>query len=205
LGKIIAKNAQVMFTNQKKQLVAAGIAKGSYVAVTGEKQVWYQVLTASGVSGWINKDAVKLENYNVVQRTPGSAAGAVTTGGSGAGNGSVLKEAGHFLGVPYKWGGASIRATDCSGYLQQVFREMGVKLPRTEREQAQVGKKVDLENLRPGDRLYFNTKGRAVDHCGIYIGSDLFVHASGAKGAVVVDALSTPKYANSLVVARRDG
>jgi cell wall-associated NlpC family hydrolase len=77
-------------------------------------------------------------------------------------------------------------------------------LPRTAAEQARIGIPVSFADLRPGDRLYFAIRGGRIDHCGIYIGNGLFIHASGRHDAVVISSLSEPLYARRLVAIRRD-
>jgi peptidoglycan endopeptidase LytF len=123
----------------------------------------------------------------------------------GSGQALVVREAVRYLGAPYRYGGTSpLSGLDCSAFVQQVFARRGVRLPRTAAEQAQVGIPVSVADLRPGDRLYFSVRGRRVDHCGIYIGNGLFIHASGRHDAVVISRLDEPLYARSLVAIRRD-
>ena len=105
------------------------------------------------------------------------------------------------MGVPYVWGNTA--RDRLLRVRQAVFARLGINLPRTAREQILVGREVRWGELAPGDRLYFSTGGTYVDHTGIYIGGGRFIHASGAHGAVVVSAVSEPKYYRTLVGARR--
>jgi len=89
-----------------------------------------------------------------------------------------------FLGVPYVWGGASPAGFDCSGLVQYVYGQLGVDLPRTAAEQAQVGQPVNsLADARPGDLLAFHDP---VDHIGIYAGNGLMVVAPKTGDVVKV-------------------
>jgi cell wall-associated NlpC family hydrolase len=92
-----------------------------------------------------------------------------------------------FLGVPYVWGGETRQGTDCSGFTQTVFSELGVKLPRVSRDQWQVGTKVTYQQLRKGDLVFFKTVGDRVSHVGIVSDgpTKIFVHASSSKGVTM--------------------
>ena len=81
----------------------------------------------------------------------------------------VVANATRYLGTPYRWGGADpATGLDCSGFVQQVYEDLGVQLPRVSRDQARVGTAVpDLASAKPGDLIAF---GDPVDHIGIYIG-----------------------------------
>jgi len=90
------------------------------------------------------------------------------------------------VGINYRFGGADPDSgLDCSGLVQVVFRDAaGLFLPRTAREQSQVGERVDVKDLQPGDLVFFNTMRRAFSHVGIYLGDSRFLHAP-RKGAEV--------------------
>ncbi|MDZ7766840.1 MAG: NlpC/P60 family protein [Melioribacteraceae bacterium] len=94
---------------------------------------------------------------------------------------------------------------DCSAFTQQVFsNSVGVDLPRTAREQFNIGESVGRKNdLKFGDLLFFNTTTRSYPgHVGIYIGEDLFAHASRSLG-VTVSSLKSTYYDNRFIGARR--
>ena len=105
----------------------------------------------------------------------------------------ILKTARNFLGIPYLWGGTSIKGMDCSGFTKTSFFLNGIILPRDASQQALVGDKVDifegdtvsiaksLKNLKAGDLLFFagNKKTMRVSHTAIYIGNGEFIQAAG--------------------------
>ncbi|CAL1241341.1 C40 family peptidase [Candidatus Methylocalor cossyra] len=107
-------------------------------------------------------------------------------------------------GTPYVWGGASPEeGFDCSGFVQHVYRRHGIRLPRTAREMAEVLPPLDSRSRRPGDLVFFNTTGEPYSHVGIYIGNDDFVHASSAKGQVIVSRLDKPYWWEHFLGVRR--
>jgi cell wall-associated NlpC family hydrolase len=108
-----------------------------------------------------------------------------------------------FLGAPYRFGGMSLRGLDCSAFVKRIYSIFDINLPRTAREQAQVGQKVSREELAVGDLVFFNTR-RYISHVGIYIGNNEFVHASsGHAREVRVDSLNQPYYNKRFVKAVR--
>ncbi len=113
-------------------------------------------------------------------------------------NSRVIRTAKRYLGKRYVWGAVGPNKFDCSGFTQYVIRKSkGVKLPRVSRKQAYYGKYVSRSNLRPGDLIFFDTSRRRrgyVNHVGIYIGGNKFIHASSAKHRVVITSLNRPFY-----------
>lgn len=93
---------------------------------------------------------------------------------------AILDAARDAMGTPYAWGGTDANGFDCSGLIQYAFRQGGVGLPRTSREQAQAGAPVprDPAALRPGDILTFADDGRVVSHVGLYLGGGEFIHSA---------------------------
>jgi peptidoglycan endopeptidase LytE len=108
-----------------------------------------------------------------------------------------------FLGARYVFGGDREDALDCSSFTQQVFRKMGINLPRTAREQFAVGQVVQKGDLQKGDLLFFETYAPGASHVGIYIGDRKMVHASSADHAVVVSSLDQPRFLSKYIGARR--
>ena len=99
----------------------------------------------------------------------------------------ILTYANTFTGVPYKFGGTTPAGFDCSGYIRHVFQTVGVQLQRQADEQYTVGKKVEKQNLQPGDLVFFETYEPGVSHSGIYIGDGQFISATSSSGVAVAD------------------
>jgi cell wall-associated NlpC family hydrolase len=108
-----------------------------------------------------------------------------------------------FYGTPYRFGGSSSHAFDCSGFVQKVFKANGIELPRDSRAQAKYGYKVSLSELKPGDLLFFKTYKRDVSHVGIYIGDGKMVHAATRGGQVMVSSIHEPYYRQRFLFAKR--
>lgn len=167
---------------------------------------WYAVVMENGRLGYVSAGKVASLPYMV---TTGSVAPPASTAPSSGGSG-LKASAGmaglKYIGTPYKWGGNDLnRGIDCSGFVQQLFGNIGIDLPRTAAEQALVGQKIArAEDLRAGDRLYFWDKKRGkIGHTGIYLGNNYFVHSSSNNRGVATDDLRNPKWRNILVAARR--
>ena len=106
-------------------------------------------------------------------------------------------------GAPYRNRGVDPSGFDCSGFVQYVYQQYGLALPREVREQYRQGKKVESDRLEPGDLLFFTTVAPGASHVGIAIGGDQFVHAPSERGAVRVEHLSTTYWRTRFVGARR--
>lgn len=117
----------------------------------------------------------------------------------------VLDTADDYVGTPYEWGGTTPSGFDCSGFVQYVFRRHGVELPRTSRQQAQVGQTA-VGGLQAGDLMLFASNGGRIDHIAIYAGNNRIIHSSSSGGGVGYDDLSTQRgrwFAQRHVATRR--
>ena len=121
----------------------------------------------------------------------------------------ILAQARYYRGAPYCRGAslATGSATDCSGFVQYIYKGFKIDLPRSSAEQAQVGKVVtrnmDFSKLLPGDLLFFRRGGNHIGHAGIYLGEGKMIHASNYRTGVTVTNLRQPYYEGTFVVAKR--
>ncbi len=98
-----------------------------------------------------------------------------------------------FEGNPYVWGGTSLTTgADCSGFMQSVFRDMGINIPRTSRSQAAGGREVSLGNIKPGDLVFYKKNG-IVDHVALYIGNENVISASSPSTGIRVSVYNYRK------------
>lgn len=111
------------------------------------------------------------------------------------------------LGRRYVWGAVGQKNTfDCSGLTTYVCKKNGISIPRRAIAQSKYGKYVSRSHLKPGDLIFFDTSKRRrgyVNHVGIYIGNNKFIHASSAKKKVVITSLNKPFYSQRYKGARR--
>ena len=117
--------------------------------------------------------------------------------------GDLVRTALEFIGVPYRNGGSDPSGFDCSGFVQWVFGQHGLALPREVRDQYQAGRTIDLDEVREGDLLFFETVARGASHVGIALGHGRFVHAPSSRGVVRVEPYTASYWARRLVGARR--
>lgn len=119
------------------------------------------------------------------------------------GGDAVAETALSLQGSPYRNGGADPAGFDCSGFVEYVFARHGVWMPRTVREQFQMGRTVKADALHPGDLVFFDTGGSPASHVGVMIDSGRFVHAPSSRGQVRVESLAARYWAQRFVGARR--
>jgi cell wall-associated NlpC family hydrolase len=105
----------------------------------------------------------------------------------------------HYLGLPYRWGGASPAGFDCSGFVMYVYGRVGVALPHNGAMLWGKGRAVERRDLEPGDVVFFDGLG----HVGIFIDRGRFVHSPHSGDVVKISRLSESWYRTSYVGARR--
>lgn len=117
----------------------------------------------------------------------------------------VVEYAKNYLGYKYVAGGTSpSTGFDCSGFTQYVYKNFGITLNRTSKDQIKNGIAVEKNDLQLGDIVIFNNEANtAIGHVGIYVGEGNFIHASNPKGGVKITTLTTGYYAKRYVGARR--
>ena len=108
-----------------------------------------------------------------------------------------------YRGVPYRNGGSDPSGFDCSGFVQWVFAQHGLRLPREVHDQYQMGSEIDRDDVQPGDLVFFETVSRGASHVGIALGGDEFVHAPSSRGVVRVESYTSDYWKRRFVGARR--
>ena len=109
-----------------------------------------------------------------------------------------------YLETPYVYGGNNRSGIDCSAFTQNVMSKLSIHLPRTARQQYQEGKEIsNMNELNYGDLVFFDTRKSVFPgHVGIYLGENLFVHAS-RSGGVTVSSLKSSYFNKRFISARR--
>jgi cell wall-associated NlpC family hydrolase len=128
---------------------------------------------------------------------------------NGSRGAAVVAIAKRYLGVPYVYGGTSPNGFDCSGFVQYVFREHGIELPRTSRQMANAGVRlpVRIASLSPGDLMLFSGTTSTISHVAIYAGNGRILHSSSSGHGVKYDELDDTRrgryFTSHFVAARR--
>lgn len=121
----------------------------------------------------------------------------------------LLADARNHLNAPYRRGSSleRSRATDCSGFVQYIYGNFNIDLPRSSAEQSQVGKlaarDMNFAQLKPGDLLFFRRSGQRIGHVGIYMGEGKMIHASDHRRGVTITDLGESRLARTFVMAKR--
>ena len=110
-----------------------------------------------------------------------------------------------YLGIRYRRGGSNPKTgLDCSGLVQNVFSQsLGLQLPRTAAAMARMGDKIERDELKPGDLVFFNTARRANSHVGIYVGGGQMLHAPSSGGVVRIEDIGKKYWRTRFNGARR--
>lgn len=209
VAKVVHGGAKIRRLPESGAVTLYSCATGTEIAVLKQHGAWSAILMSDRSTGWMPTRYIRFTGTSVDISTQ-----VITDNGDGGNDGTNWKggyESNHpavryalqWLGTPYRYGGQSRNGIDCSSLVQKSFASCGLRLPRVSRDQAKVGKAVAPENLQPGDRLYFSASGTHVDHTGIYMGSGLYVHASGSARKVTVSRLAERRSWNIFVGARR--
>jgi cell wall-associated NlpC family hydrolase len=99
------------------------------------------------------------------------------------------------LGIPYVFGGETLKGMDCSGFTQFIFKQVGITLPRVSKDQGKIGTQIDKKNSslwRKGDLITFDySKDGTVDHIGIYMGNGTMIHTNTPATGINVKAVTS--------------
>ncbi|MFC4639409.1 C40 family peptidase [Deinococcus hohokamensis] len=184
---------------------------GTYTVKAGD--TLYSVARATGMdaSALMRLNGLSSTTIQVGQRLNTGAAATkaatparATVSAPSRGSAFVRSAATRFLGIRYVLGGSGGRGIDCSGYTMNVFRQLGINLPRTAAGQWGAGVPVNRSNLREGDLVFFNTTGRSASHVGIYLGGGMMANANSYHGRSMIEPLfSNPYWASRYQGARR--
>lgn len=161
------------------------LSGGTVVTVLAEAgDGWYQVSTDS-LTGYVSGEYLTVVDAKTLEE--------LSTKGL-----QLVELAMEYLGVPYRYGGASPSGFDCSGFVYYLCKSLGVSVPRTATSQWNGGyDKVSKSELQPGDLVFFSnySGGSSIGHVGIYIGNNEFIHSSSpTSGGVIISGMAESYY-----------
>ncbi len=165
-------------------------------AADRDGDTWFQVEVA-GAQGWVYGSYLQQISEEELDRRQSTTRGGVRS--------TVADVALQYVGYRYVWGGTSPQTGfDSSGFLFYVYKTMGRPIPRDYWGMMAQGEPVALNQLQPGDLVFFvNTYKGGLSHGGIYIGNSQFVHAIDERRGVQVDSLWNSYYTSRYYGARR--
>ena len=157
----------VFNSTDKKKTVISDLVLGDLLEVVSESKGYLKVRFPDGRSGFVKKkDCISWNEW--ISRKPNA--------------NDIIETATQMMGIPYLWGGASAKATDCSGLTKITFYTQGIILTRDASQQARYGEHPDFtnyNNLQPADLLFFGRNSQHITHVGIYLGKEEYLNASG--------------------------
>ena len=161
--------------------VVTDLVLGDLFEVESRVKGFLKIRIPDGRSGYVKKaDCISFDDWSYSQPNVQS----------------ILSFARQMMGSPYLWGGTSSKAVDCSGFVKLVYYAQGIILARDASQQARYGESIDfnnMNNLQPGDLLFFGSSAQHISHEGIYLGKGDFIHSSGRVHISSIDP-SDPKY-----------
>ena len=179
-------NSSVNFrsASNTSSTVLGELKNGTAVTVVGTEGDWSKV-TYAGKTGYIRSDYLAMTGGTELNPSNNAASYNVSTQRA-----SVLNYAAQFLGVPYVYGGSTPSGFDCSGFTSYVFKNTVGSIPRVAQAQYDATTRVSLENLLPGDLVFFGSSAYSISHVGIYVGSNQFIHAPHTGEVVKYESLT---------------
>lgn len=154
---------------------------------------WIQIKLVDGNVAWIQKGDIRMNPHPLNMQ-------------------QMLRLSHQFAGSPYIWGGKSSFGFDCSGFVQTLYEQIGVNLPRDGSMQIQydllkpVGQDhhLDAKYLQPGDLLYFGIDGKTISHAGVYLGNNKYISSTTHERPMVqVNDIRDAWWQKIFITARR--
>jgi len=185
--------------------VISSLKKGTSVEILDTNKDWHKVKVGSKLGYVAAKFVTSATATSKSSRSTAAVTLSVLTDSDNSNISNVVAYAKKFVGVKYVYGGTSPNGFDCSGFIGYVYKNFGVNLNRSAESMYSNGTRVSKSALRAGDILFFDASSRkasgAIDHAGIYLGGDKFIHASSSNGEVRIQSLS--EYRGTYIGAKR--
>lgn len=181
----IMMNEQSERLNQ--QLIVPDISSPVANNIVTSNTVTSNIVKSNKVTSNTAKKAQKKTSNKTVKKTTPKKIANIASNPQGV---AIATYAQKFNGNPYVYGGTSLtKGADCSGFTQSVYKQFGIKLPRTASAQAKVGIEIPLSNIEPGDLVFYSSGGNTVTHAAIYIGNNKIIHARTPAHGIGINSM----------------
>ena len=200
IGTVTASTLNIRSGAGTKYSVVTKASKGSKVEILESSNGWYKVKLSNGKIGWGSGSYISVttsnnsnSNSNTENTTPSQ--NKVET---------VVNLAYAQLGKPYVWGAEGPNSFDCSGLIHYVYKQAGVSMPRSSKEQSNVGTKINKSDLQSGDLIFSSTDGTGgVSHVAIYVGNGEMIHAPRTGKNVEKVSINNSYWSKAYLYAKR--
>lgn len=161
LKMITTSHAPVYEEQNEQSAIVREAGAGCYIAVLNKNEAWFQTFLPDGQKGWIKTSAIQKM--------------------SGEARRNVTHLASRFMGIPYFWGGKTVKGLDCSGFIQLLFKLAGIKIRRDSAMQFEDARPVSKNFLdgKAGDLLFFAESGDTITHVALKLNDHKIMHARG--------------------------
>ncbi|WHY01711.1 C40 family peptidase [Neobacillus sp. DY30] len=200
----LAAEQQQIEENKKQIEKDLAAAKGTLQSQLAQQAAEQQALLAQQAAAQASQQSEQQSDISTTSttsktHTPPTPAAIAPPAASSASASAVIANAKQYLGVPYVWGGSTPSGFDCSGFVSYVYRSVGISLPRTSRDQQNVGTRIALNQVQPGDLVF---RGLPAYHVGIYIGGGQYIHAPQTGDVVKIASFDPSKFSTASRVLR---
>ena len=190
-ARIATSAARIRSHPNTSSRIKTTVSRGVQATVIQRDGKWYKLRFPRGTVGWVHGNLLAEVADSSTAPAPMYDSDEPLAPVNLDKSSSIVNVALDMRGVRYRWGGTTPRGFDCSGLIVYAYRKQGIVLPRTSAVMATYGQKVSKNRLQPGDLVFFKTgRSRRVNHMGLYIGDDKFVHSSSTRGRVIVTKLT---------------
>ncbi|MHB8063346.1 MAG: C40 family peptidase [Ruminiclostridium sp.] len=215
-GKVNANGVNFRSSASTTSKVIDSLSNGTSVVILDTRSGWHKVKVGSKVGYVVTKFVTSTsavaetpnttaKNPKTTVKTSRSTTAETLDVSDDSAISKVIAYAKEYVGVQYVYGGKSPKGFDCSGFVGYVYKHFGIKLNSSAASMYSDGTKVSKSALRAGDLLFFDASSRkasgTIDHVGIYLGGDLFIHASSSNDEVRIQSLS--EYRGTYIGAKR--
>ncbi|WP_210166685.1 C40 family peptidase, partial [Bradyrhizobium japonicum] len=182
MGIYIGGDQFIYSSQDKDAVIEKSITADQAKKFVGARRYLDSITTDNGSSPVVT-DEPSVDNGP----TPDQGQAPVVVPGDSSLGDQIIRLGEKYMGTPYKFGSSSSTTStfDCSSFVQRVFKEAGIKLPRDSRQQSATVKEISVSQLQKGDLVFFRSYGSSnprITHVAIYAGNDKLLHTYGSPG-----------------------